>query len=102
MMRAMESIAVIGAGPVGRTLAAAWVKAGHQVAVGSRNPESAAVPTGAAVTEPLAALEGARVVVYTIPGSAMPEALAAHTVALGDRIVIDATSAYSSVAWPAS
>jgi predicted dinucleotide-binding enzyme len=91
-MRAMESIAVIGAGPVGRTLAAAWVKAGHQVAVGSRNPASATVPAGAAVAGPLAALEEARVVVYTIPGPAMPEALAAHTVALGGRIVIDATN----------
>jgi len=88
----MTTIAVIGAGPVGRTLAAAWVKAGHQVAVGSRDPGSATVPAGAAVTEPLAALEEASVAVYTIPGSAMPDALAAHTVALDGRIVIDATN----------
>jgi 8-hydroxy-5-deazaflavin:NADPH oxidoreductase len=88
----METIAVIGAGPVGRTLAAAWVKAGHQVAVGSRTPESATVPAGAAVTEPVAALEEARVAVYTVPGPAMPELLAAHTVALDGRIVIDATN----------
>jgi 8-hydroxy-5-deazaflavin:NADPH oxidoreductase len=88
----METIAVIGAGPVGRTLAAAWVKAGHQVAIGSRTPESATVPAGAAVTEPVAALEEARVAVYTVPGAAMPELLAAHTVALDGRIVIDATN----------
>ncbi len=88
----METIAVVGAGPVGRTLAAAWVKAGHQVAVGSRDPETATVPAGAAVTEPLAALEEASVVVYTIPGAAMADALAAHTVALAGRIVIDATN----------
>lgn len=83
---------MIGAGPVGRTLAAAWVKAGHQVAIGSRRPQTAAVPAGAAVTEPLAALEEARVVVYTIPGAAMADTLAAHTVALEGRTVIDATN----------
>jgi 8-hydroxy-5-deazaflavin:NADPH oxidoreductase len=88
----METIAVIGAGIVGRTLAAAWVKAGHQVAIGSRTPDTATVPAGAAVTEPVAALEEARVAVYTVPGSAMPELLAAHTVALDGRIVIDATN----------
>jgi predicted dinucleotide-binding enzyme len=88
----METIAVIGAGLVGRTLAAAWVKAGHQVAIGSRNPEKATVPAGAAVAGQLAALEEAHVVVYTIPGSAMAEVLAAHTVALEGRIVIDATN----------
>lgn len=85
-------IAVIGAGPVGRTLAAAWVRTGHQVAVGTRDPGSATAPAGAAVTEPLAALEEARVVVYAVPGSAMAEVLAAHTVALAGRIVIDATN----------
>ncbi len=88
----METIAVIGAGPVGRTLAAAWVKAGHQVAVESRDPGAATVPAGAAVAEPLAAMEEARVVAYTIPGAAMAEAIAAHTVALDGRIVIDATN----------
>ncbi len=88
----MENIAVIGAGPVGRALAAAWVKAGHQVAIGSRNPETATAAVGAAVTEPLAALEEAQVVVYAIPGGAMADTLAAHTVALEGRIVIDATN----------
>jgi predicted dinucleotide-binding enzyme len=88
----METIAVIGAGPVGRTLAAAWVKAGHQVAIGSRTPETATVPVGAAVTEPLPALEEARVVVYAVPGAAMADTLAAHTVELEGRIVIDATN----------
>ena len=92
----METIAVIGAGPVGRTLAAAWVKAGHQVAIGSRRPETATVPAGAAVAEPFAALEEARVAVYTVPGTAMPELLAAHTVALDGRIVIDATNNMAS------
>ena len=92
----METIAVIGAGPVGRTLAAAWVKAGHQVAIGSRRPETATVPAGAAVAEPFAALEEARVAVYTVPGAAMPELLAAHTVALDGRIVIDATNNMAS------
>jgi len=88
----METIAVIGAGRVGRTLAAAWVKAGHQVAIGTRTPETASVPAGAAVTEPLPALEEARVVVYAIPGAAMAETLAAHTVELEGRIVIDASN----------
>jgi 8-hydroxy-5-deazaflavin:NADPH oxidoreductase len=88
----MEKVAVIGTGNVGRTLAAAWVKAGHEVAIGSQHPETATVPAGAAVTEPLVALEEARVVVYAIPGAAMAETLTAHTVALEGRIVIDATN----------
>src|SRR5262249_24628761 len=92
MIRSMETIAVIGAGPVGRSLAAAWVKAGHQVAIGSRRPETATVPAGAAGAGPVAAVEEARVAVYTVPGAAMPELLAAHTVALDGRIVIDATN----------
>jgi 8-hydroxy-5-deazaflavin:NADPH oxidoreductase len=88
----METIAVIGAGPVGQTLAAAWVRAGHQVAVGSRNPAEAPSPAGAAVTGPHAAIEAAHVVVYTIPGAAMPDVLTEHAGWLAGRVVIDATN----------
>jgi len=83
---------VIGAGSVGRTLAGAWAAAGHQVLVGSRTPEKEEPPVGTTVTDPVAAIEGSRVVVYTIPGAAMAGVLAAHTVALAGRIVIDATN----------
>lgn len=88
----METIAVIGAGNVGRTLATAWAAAGHQVLVGSRTPEKEEPPAGTAVTDPVSAIVGSRVVVYTIPGAAMPDVLAAHAGALAGRIVIDATN----------
>jgi len=92
----METIAVIGAGNVGRTLATAWATAGHQVLVGSRTPEKEEPPAGTAVAGPVAAIEGSRVVVYTIPGGAMPGVLAAHAGALDGRIVIDATNNMAS------
>jgi 8-hydroxy-5-deazaflavin:NADPH oxidoreductase len=92
----METIAVIGAGNVGRTLATAWAAAGHRVLVGSRTPEKEEAPAGTSVTDPEAAIEGSRVVVYTIPGAAMPDVLAAHAPALDGRIVIDATNNMAS------
>lgn len=88
----MNKIAVIGAGPVGGALAAAWVTAGHQVVIGSRNPGSASPPAGATVTDPVTAVEVSRLVVYTVPGPAMPDLLAAHAGSLAGRIVIDATN----------
>jgi 8-hydroxy-5-deazaflavin:NADPH oxidoreductase len=92
----METIAVIGAGSVGRTLATAWAAAGHQVLVGSRTPEKEQPPAGTTVTDPVSAIDGSRVVVYTIPGPAMPDVLAAHAGALAGRIVIDATNNMAS------
>jgi predicted dinucleotide-binding enzyme len=92
----METIAVIGAGPVGGTLAAALADAGHQVVVGSRDPGSTPPPAGATVTDPVTAIEASRVVVYTIPGPAMPDVLAAQGGSLDSRIVIDATNNLAS------
>ena len=34
------TVAVVGAGIVGRTLAAGWARAGHRVVLGSRQPDS--------------------------------------------------------------
>lgn len=59
-------IGVIGSGRVGTTLATAWAAVGHEVRLGSREPDpSAPVPT-VAIPE---AADGADVVVNTAPGT---------------------------------
>jgi 8-hydroxy-5-deazaflavin:NADPH oxidoreductase len=82
-------IAVIGTGNIGTTLGAAWARAGHDVVMGSRNPDASAQPPE---TEIRAALEGADAVLLAIPARAVDDFLAAHGAALGDKLVIDATN----------
>jgi predicted dinucleotide-binding enzyme len=81
-------VAVIGAGNVGSTLADAWERAGHDVAVGVRHPEEA----GRAAVDVADALEGAEVVVFAVPGASMPAAIDAHAAALDGTVVIDTTN----------
>ena len=88
-------IAIIGAGNVGTTLGRGWLRAGHQVTYGVREPDSAKAQTlgqqGAGVRTLRAAVEVAEVVVLATPWSAAREALAA----LGDlagRPLLDATN----------
>lgn len=92
----MVTIAVIGSGPVGRTLAGAWAKAGQQVVIGSRDPGSVSPPAGTAVTRTADAIGASQVVVYAIPGDAMAGVLAAHASSLAGRIVIDTTNNFAS------
>jgi predicted dinucleotide-binding enzyme len=94
----MIAIAVLGAGIVGRTLAARWTRAGHEVILGSRDPGSARVAGAVAETGAVRAAthaeaaRGAELSVVTVPG----EQVEALVVGLGDslagRVVVDATN----------
>jgi len=86
-------IAIIGAGAVGSALGLAWLKAGHDVSFGVRNPGDAKygkLPTER-LTEPARAAAGADVIVLATPW----EATEGVVTGLGDlsgRILIDCTN----------
>jgi predicted dinucleotide-binding enzyme len=82
-------IAVIGTGNIGATLGKAWAQAGHDVIMGSRQPDQSAQP---AQTDIGAALDGADAVLLAIPARGVVEFLATHAAALDGALVIDATN----------
>jgi 8-hydroxy-5-deazaflavin:NADPH oxidoreductase len=80
-------IAVIGAGKIGGTIGERWVKAGHEVAYGLRDPSKRA---GA---KPLVqALDRAEAVLLAVPASATVEFVREHAKALDGKIIVDATN----------
>jgi predicted dinucleotide-binding enzyme len=94
----VTAIAVLGAGIVGRTLAACWARAGYEVVLGSRDPDAdriaaAVAETGAAraATHPDAA-RGADLVVVTVPGEQVEALVARLGESLTGRVVIDTTN----------
>jgi predicted dinucleotide-binding enzyme len=92
-------IAVIGSGVVGRTLATAFRRLGHDVVVGTRDPEvTAARDEWAGVDLPLSPLEdagaGADVVVNATPGAGSLEALA--KVDLDGKVLVDVSHPLAS------
>jgi 8-hydroxy-5-deazaflavin:NADPH oxidoreductase len=87
------TIAVVGTGNIGGTLARAWAAAGHRVVLASRHPEQAAEGSGDVRVVPTAeALGGADVVVMAIPGGAVPGFVAEHADALAGPLVVDAAN----------
>ena len=92
-------IAIIGAGNVGSALATAFVRAGHSVAVASRDPEDAAsvaVATGARVAGSNAeAVAGASVVVLATPFASASEIAADIRDAVRGATIVDATNRMS-------
>jgi predicted dinucleotide-binding enzyme len=92
-------IAVIGAGNIGRTLGGAWMRAGHQVSFGVRDPSAdsaqqarAELGERARVVPIDEALGPARVVVLALPGGAVDEFLAAYGPELSGKVVVDAAN----------
>ena len=88
-------IAVIGSGVVGRTLATAFRRLGHDVVVGTRNPEATgARDEWAGVDLPLSTLAeagaGAELVVNATTGAASLEAL--EQVDLAGKVLIDVSN----------
>ncbi|HZQ84557.1 MAG TPA: NAD(P)-binding domain-containing protein [Acidimicrobiales bacterium] len=93
----MTTVAVLGAGNIGATLAGKWAAAGHTVVIGTRDPSSEGVHAradrlGAGIATHADAVAGADVVLFALPGSAMEEATAALGHVLDGKIVIDATN----------
>jgi predicted dinucleotide-binding enzyme len=90
----MAAIAVIGSGKIGGTLATKWSAAGHAVTLGARDPDKPATRDLAAQigarTAPIAqAVDGADVVVFAVPGSAMADMVSALGTSLDGKLVID-------------
>ncbi len=92
-------IAIIGAGNVGRSLATAFVRAGHSVTIASRDPEdvgAVAAATGASVaTSNETAAAASSVIVLAVPFSSAPDIAAEIGDAVVGKIVIDATNRMS-------
>jgi 8-hydroxy-5-deazaflavin:NADPH oxidoreductase len=87
-------ITIIGAGNVGRALASAWRRAGHEVTVGVRAPgdqRHADLAPVATVTDVASAVTGSDVIVLAVPWTAVPEVIQAAG-DLSGRLLIDATN----------
>ena len=92
----MSTIAIIGTGNVGRTLANGWIDKGRKVLFGSRRPEGSSARAvteelGASVVESDAAVAAAEVVVLAVPGTIVEEVVGS----LGDldgKVVVDCTN----------
>lgn len=93
-------IAILGAGNVGGTLGKRWSAVGHTVVFGVRDAADpklkdllgAAKATAATLSE--AATRG-EVVVLAVPWDAVPAALDAASVGLGDKVLLDCTNPVS-------
>lgn len=83
-------IAIIGAGRVGMALGHGWVRAGHDVMFGVRNPAGKEVLVGRVGTVPEAA-RAAEVVVLATPWSAAEAALR-EAEPLTGKVVVDCTN----------
>jgi predicted dinucleotide-binding enzyme len=86
-------IAIIGAGNVGNALGGGWIRAGHAVTYGVRNPQAppSGGPAGARYASQALAAQRGEAVVLAVPWPAVTDALAA----CGDlhgKIVIDCTN----------
>jgi NADPH-dependent F420 reductase len=92
-------IAIIGAGTVGRSLATAFSRAGHAVAIASRDPEDAgavAHDTRARVAATNAeAAESAEVIVLATPFSSAPDVAGEIREGAAGKIVIDVSNRMS-------
>lgn len=84
-------IAVIGTGKIGTTLGSAFAQAGHEVALGSRNPEGTASDGPPAVDVPTA-IDGADVVLLAIPAKSVGDFLGTYAADIDGKVVIDATN----------
>lgn len=93
----MTSIAVLGAGKIGSTLARKWVAAGHRVILASRQPSgpdfvTLAQSMGATGASHAEAVSQADVILLALPGSAVPDVAQALGTALDGKVVIDASN----------
>jgi 8-hydroxy-5-deazaflavin:NADPH oxidoreductase len=89
------NIVIIGAGNVGRALAAGWKRAGHAVALAVRDPDRVdpheAKREGVPLVPARNAAQRGDVIVLAIPWDAVPAAIAALG-PLDAKVVVDATN----------
>ena len=93
------NISIIGAGNVGRSLAASSVRAGHSVVVASSDPQDAegvAQATGARTAPSnAAAVHGADIVILAVPFTAAEAIVDELGDALAGKIVVDVTNPFT-------
>ena len=87
----MARIAVLGAGRIGGTIGDAWLRRGHQVTFGVRDPAERE-QANRRFASPAEAVRGAEVVLFAVPGGAMEEAVTSVAKELPGRILIDASN----------
>jgi len=89
------NIVIVGAGNVGRALAAGWRRAGHKVTLAVRNPDDGKTADlrreGFAVVALDAAANAGEVIVLAVPWNAMRAAIQALG-PLAGKIIVDATN----------
>ncbi len=89
------NIAILGTGRMGTGLATGWIKAGHQVTFGSRDPSgnrAAADRVGAGIAGYADAVRNAEAVVIGVPYGAVLDVIAPIRDLLKEKIVIDITN----------
>ncbi len=92
----MSNIAVLGSGRVGGTLARKLAAAGHDVAIGSRNPAEVGEQWSeapVAVAGAAAAARGAEIVINATPGDSAVQRLSALRDELAGKILVDVANA---------
>lgn len=94
-----DTIAVVGAGNIGGTLARKWAAAGHRVVLGARDPSSPAATALAGELGPQSttasvgqAVDVAPIVLFAIPGASMAATVGALGGGLAGKVVVDATN----------
>lgn len=85
-------IGIIGAGMIGGTLAELWTRAGHEVWVSSRHPETLSPPAGVQATTPERAAELGEAILLAVPFSAPAAFSAGLKAALRGKVVLDANN----------
>ena len=84
-------ISILGAGNVGGTLGAGWVKRGHDVVFGLRDPKKGDASTTAKVASVMEAAQSSEIVVLAVPWNAVPDAVRSAGDLKG-KIILDATN----------
>jgi predicted dinucleotide-binding enzyme len=92
-------IGIIGAGKIGGTLAALWVKAGHEVLISSRHPDqlqdlARSLGPKARVGTPLQAAVFGDVVLISVPYGALPQVGKDLQNELKGKVVLDTGNPY--------
>jgi len=97
------NIAILGTGHIGSAIGTKWLKAGHTVYFGSRDPQKSElqelIKTLGANAHALSiaeAIAAGEVVLFAVPGNAMDETITANATVLAGKIVIDAANKITS------